>query len=334
MKNIRKRFILHYNFPPYSVGEVGRFGNTSRREIGHGNLAERALKFIIPDEEIFPYSIRIHSDIMESNGSSSMATVCAGSLALMDGGVPSKCAIAGIAMGLITENDKYSILSDISGNEDHLGDMDFKVAGSANGITAIQMDIKIQGLSIEIMENALRQAKDGRMEILGIMNSVLSAPKPELSVYAPKQLTTQINPEKIGAVIGPGGKVIQGMQKEFGVDISIEEDGRVFISGQLKENVQKAREKILGLTTEPEIGKVYEARVVKIMDFGAFVEFMPGQQGLLHISQIDVKRVNKVEDVLKEGDIITVKLIKVENGKYSLSKKVLMVDEEKKEKSE
>jgi polyribonucleotide nucleotidyltransferase len=330
----KKRFILHYNFPPYSVGEVGRFGNTSRREIGHGNLAERALKFIIPDEEIFPYSIRIHSDIMESNGSSSMATVCAGSLALMDGGVPSKCAIAGIAMGLITENDKYSILSDISGNEDHLGDMDFKVAGSANGITAIQMDIKIQGLSIEIMENALRQAKDGRMEILGIMNSVLSAPKPELSVYAPKQLTTQINPEKIGAVIGPGGKVIQGMQKEFGVDISIEEDGRVFISGQLKENVQKAREKILGLTTEPEIGKVYESRVVKIMDFGAFVEFMPGQQGLLHISQIDVKRVNKVEDVLKEGDIITVKLIKVENGKYSLSKKVLMVDEEKKEKSE
>ncbi len=332
----KKRFILHYNFPPYSVGEVGRFGFTSRREIGHGNLAERALKFVIPDEDVFPYSIRVHSDIMESNGSSSMATVCAGSIALMDGGVPTKCAIAGIAMGLITEGDKYSILSDISGNEDHLGDMDFKVAGSSNGITAIQMDIKIQGLSLEIMENALRQAKDGRMEILGIMNNVLAEPKKELSTYAPKQLTTQINPEKIGAVIGPGGKVIQGIQKEFGVDISIEEDGKVFISGQLKENVQKTKERIIGLTAEPEIGKVYEARVVKIMDFGAFVEFMPNQQGLLHISQINLDRVNKVTDVLKEGDIIKVKLTKVENGKYSLSRKVLLKEEkdEQGEKSE
>ncbi len=329
----KKRFILHYNFPPFSVGEVGRFGGTSRREIGHGNLAERALKFVIPGEDVFPYSIRVHSDIMESNGSSSMATVCAGSLALMDGGVPTKAAVAGIAMGLITEDDKYSILSDISGNEDHLGDMDFKVAGTAEGITAIQMDIKIQGLSIEIMENALRQAKDGRMEILGIMNSVLSAPQSELSVYAPKQLTTQINPEKIGMVIGPGGKMIQGMQKEFAVDISIEEDGRVFISGQLKENVQKVKEKILGLTAEPEIGKVYNAKVVKIMDFGAFVEFMPNQQGLLHISQIDIKRVNKVEDVLKEGDMVKVKLTKMENGKYNLSRKVLLLEAEKKEKA-
>lgn len=330
----KKRFILHYNFPPFSVGEVGRFGFTSRREIGHGNLAERALKFIIPSEDVFPYSIRVHSDIMESNGSSSMATVCAGSLALMDGGVPTKCAIAGIAMGLITEGEKYSILSDISGNEDHLGDMDFKVAGSSNGITAIQMDIKIQGLSLEIMENALRQAKDGRMEILGIMNNVLSEPKAELSIYAPKQLTTQINPEKIGAVIGPGGKVIQGMQKEFGVDISIEEDGKVFISGQLKENVLKTKEKILGLVAEPELNKIYNARVVKIMDFGAFVEFMPNQQGLLHISQIDLKRVNKVTDVLKEGDMVKVKLIKFENGKYSLSRKVLLKPEENSEKSE
>lgn len=330
----KKRFILHYNFPPFSVGEVGRVGFTSRREIGHGNLAERALKNIIPNEEVFPYSIRVHSDIMESNGSSSMATVCAGSLALMDGGVPTKCPIAGIAMGLITEDEKYSILSDISGNEDHLGDMDFKVAGSNEGITAIQMDIKIQGLSLEIMENALKQAKDGRLEILRIMNEVLSAPKSELSVYAPKQLTTQINPEKIGAVIGPGGKVIQGMQKEFGVDISIEEDGRVFISGQLKDNVQKTKDKILGLVAEPEIGKVYNARVVKIMDFGAFVEFLPNQQGLLHISQIDVKRVNKVEDLLKEGDMVTVKLIKVENGKFSLSRKVLLQEEENKKVTE
>ena len=326
----KKRFILHYNFPPFSVGEVGRVGFTGRREIGHGNLAERALKFVIPGEDVFPYSIRVHSDILESNGSSSMATVCAGSLALMDGGVPTKCAIAGIAMGLITEGDKYSILTDISGNEDHLGDMDFKVAGSENGITAIQMDIKIQGLSLEIMENALRQAKQGRMEILKTMNDVLAKPKSELSVYAPKQLTTQINPEKIGAVIGPGGKVIQGMQKEFGVDISIEEDGRVFISGQLKENVQKTKEKILGLVAEPEVGKVYEATVVKIMEFGAFCEYMPNQQGLLHISQIAKERVNKVEDVLKEGDKITVKLIKMERGKASLSRKVLLKDEESK----
>ncbi len=326
----KKRFILHYNFPPFSVGEVGRVGFTGRREIGHGNLAERALKFVIPGEDVFPYSIRVHSDILESNGSSSMATVCAGSLALMDGGVPTKCAIAGIAMGLITEGDKYSILTDISGNEDHLGDMDFKVAGSANGITAIQMDIKIQGLSLEIMENALKQAKVGRLEILNTMNNVLAEPKPELSKYAPKQLTTQINPEKIGAVIGPGGKVIQGMQKEFGVDISIEEDGRVFISGQLKDNVLKTKEKILGLVAEPEIGKVYEATVVKIMDFGAFCEYMPNQQGLLHISQIAKERVNKVTDVLKEGDKIAVKLIKMERGKASLSRKVLLNDEENK----
>ncbi len=323
----KKRFILHYNFPPFSVGEVGRFGGTGRREIGHGNLAERALKFVIPSEADFPYSIRLHSDIMESNGSSSMATVCAGSLSLMDGGVPSKCAIAGIAMGLISEGDKYSVLSDISGNEDHLGDMDFKVAGSANGITAIQMDIKIQGLSLEILETALNQAKAGRLEILETMNKVLPEPKKELSIYAPKQLTTQVNPEKIGAVIGPGGKVIQGMQKEFGVVINIDDTGRVFISGQLTENVQKAKLKILGLTSEPEVGKNYEAKVVKLMDFGAFVEFMPGQQGLLHISQIDVKRVNKVEDVLKEGDVIMVKLIKVENGKCSLSRKVLLKPE-------
>ncbi len=323
-----KRFILHYNFPPFSVGEVGRFGNTGRREIGHGNLAERALKFVIPDETIFPYSLRINSDIMESNGSSSMATVCAGSLALMDGGVPTKCAIAGIAMGLIKEGEKYSILSDISGNEDHLGDMDFKVAGSSNGITAIQMDIKIQGLSLEIMENALNQAKTGRLEILGVMNSVLPEPKKELSIYAPKQLTTQINPEKIGMVIGPGGKMIQGIQKEFGVVINIEENGLVFISGQLSENVKKAKDKIIGITAEAEIGKTYDAKVIKIMDFGAFCEFLPGQQGLLHISQIDVVRVNKVEDVLKEGEYIKVKLLKVENGKYSLSRKVLLKDVE------
>ncbi|PID60431.1 MAG: polyribonucleotide nucleotidyltransferase [Ignavibacteriae bacterium] len=328
----KKRFILHYNFPPFSVGEVGRFGATSRRETGHGNLAERALKFVIPDESVFPYSLRINSDITESNGSSSMATVCAGSLALMDGGVPSKCAIAGIAMGLIKENENYSILSDISGNEDHLGDMDFKVAGSDKGITAIQMDIKIQGLSLEIMENALRQAKDGRLEILDIMNSVISEPKKELSKYAPKQLTTQINPEKIGAVIGPGGKVIQGIQKEFAVEINIEETGHVFISGQLKENVQQAKERIIGLTSDPEIGKIYDAKVVKIMDFGAFVEFMPNQQGLVHVSQIDIKRTNKVSDILKEGDMIKVKLTKEENGKYNLSRKAILLEEQKRRK--
>ncbi len=334
LEEYTKRFILHYNFPPFSVGETGRFSGPGRREIGHGNLAERALKNIIPPEKDFAYSLRLNSDILESNGSSSMATVCAGSLALMDGGVPVSKAISGIAMGLIKEGEQYAILSDISGNEDHLGDMDFKVAGSAEGITAIQMDIKIQGISFEIMEKALAQAKEGRLHILEKMNAVLSKPKEAISVYAPKQLAFKINQDKIGAVIGPAGKVIQGIQKDYGVEVYIDEDGTVHVSGPHLEKVNEARDYIIGLTAEPEIGMVYEGKVVKITDYGAFIEFLPGVQGLLHISQIDNSRVNKVTDFLKEGEKVGVKLIRIENGKYSLSRKAVLEEEQKKEKIE
>jgi len=327
----KKRFILHYNFPPFSVGETGRYGGVGRREIGHGNLAERALKFIAPSEEMFPYTIRLNSDILESNGSSSMATVCAGSLAMMDGGVPVSCAIAGIAMGLVKEGESFAILSDILGNEDHLGDMDFKVAGSEKGITAIQMDIKIQGISFEIMEKALHQAKEGRMHILGKMNEAITAPREAISKYAPCMLTTKINPEKIGAVIGPGGKVIQGIQKEYLVEIYIEEDGTVSISGQNSETAKQARDYIKSLTSDPEINSIYDGKVMKVADYGAFVEILPGMQGLLHISQIDNVRVNKVADYLKEGDRVKVKLIAIENGKFSLSRKALLEKEADKE---
>lgn len=322
----KKRFILHYNFPPFSVGEVGRFSGVGRREVGHGNLAERSLKNIVPPEDKFPYMIRLNSDILESNGSSSMATVCAGSLALMDGGAPTKSAIAGIAMGLVKEGDHFAILSDILGNEDHLGDMDFKVAGSENGITGFQMDIKIQGISYEIMENALQQAKEGRLHILKIMNEAISTPRESISSYAPRIYTTKIPTDKIGAVIGPGGKVIQKMQKDFNVEINIEEDGTVSIAGQDAKLAKEAKEYIKWLTAEPEVGKTYEGKVASIKEFGAFVEFLPGTQGLLHISQIDNKRVAKVTDALKEGEIIKVKLISIEGGKFSLSRKVLLKD--------
>lgn len=322
----KKRFLLHYNFPPFSVGETGRYMGPGRREVGHGNLAERALKYVMPEDSKFPYTIRINSDILESNGSSSMATVCAGSLAMMDGGVPTKCAIAGIAMGLVKEGDQYAILSDILGNEDHLGDMDFKVAGSDKGITAIQMDIKIQGISFEIMEKALAQAKDGRMHILGVMNEAIKEPRANISQYAPSLISIKINPEKIGLLIGPGGKMVQGIQKDFSVEIFIEEDGTVNIAAPISENGKKAKEFIKGLTAEPEVGAEYEGKVIKIMDFGAFVEILPGQQGLLHISQLDHKRIDKVTDVLKEGDLVQVKLLKIENGKFSLSRKALLED--------
>lgn len=332
----KKRFLLHYNFPPFSVGETGKYSGTGRREIGHGNLAERSLKNIVPKEEDFPYIIRLNSDILESNGSSSMATVCAGSLALMDGGVPVRTAIAGIAMGLVKEGDEYSILTDILGNEDHLGDMDFKVAGSENGITGFQMDIKIQGISYEIMEKALSQAKAGRLHILKIMNEAISQPRAEISSHAPSLLFTKINPEKIGMVIGSGGKTIQNIQKEYGVEIFIEEDGRVSIAGNNIEKAKQAKEYIRNLVADPEIGKVYNGKVVKITEFGAFVEFLPGAQGLLHISQIDTKRVKEVKDVLKVGDIVKVKLMKIENGKMSLSRKATMkeIDVEQKDESE
>lgn len=324
----KKRFLLHYNFPPFSVGETGRFSGVGRREVGHGNLAERSLKNILPPEEKFPYTVRINSDILESNGSSSMATVCAGSLAMMDGGVPVKCAIAGIAMGLIKEGDKYAVLTDILGNEDHLGDMDFKVAGSTNGITGLQMDIKIQGISYEIMETALAQAKEGRFHILGIMNEAISTARESISTYAPSILSTKIPVDKIGALIGPGGKIIQRIQKDFSVEISVEEDGTVNIAGQDSALAKEAKEYIRLMMSEPEIGKTYNAKVISIKDFGAFVEFMPGIQGLLHISQVDNKKIAKVSDVLAEGEMVRVKLLSIENGKYALSRKVLLKEKE------
>lgn len=329
----KKRFILHYNFPSFSVGEVGRFTGVGRREVGHGNLAERSLKYILPAEEKFPYMVRLNSDILESNGSSSMATVCAGSLALMAGGVPVKTAIAGIAMGLIKEDDKYAILTDILGNEDHLGDMDFKVAGSAEGITGLQMDIKIQGISYEIMEKALAQAKEGRLHILKIMNEAIAEPRQSISQYAPTLLSTKVPTEKIGSIIGPGGKVIQKIQKEYSVEISIEEDGTVSIAGQDAKLAREAKEYIRLMVTEPEVGKTYNGKVIKITDFGAFVEILPGTQGLLHISQLENKKVAKVTDVIKEGEMVKVKLLSIEGNKFSLSRKALLKEKEA-EKSE
>ena len=325
-----KKFMLHYNFPPFSVGEVGRMTGVGRREIGHGNLAERALKMVLPDETIFPYTVRVISDILESNGSSSMATVCAGSLALMDAGVPISKSVSGIAMGLVKEGDKYAILTDILGNEDHLGDMDFKVAGTEKGITAFQMDIKIQGISFEIMENALQQAKEGRAHILGIMNNSINQSREQLSQYAPRLITMKVDTDQIGIIIGPGGKTIQGMQRLFSVDINIDDDGTVNIASPNKENAQKCKEYIKKMTATPEVGEIYEGVVTKLMDFGAFVEILPGKEGLLHISQIDNKRVEKVADYFKPGDKVTVKLLKVENGKYSLSRKELLKEGDKK----
>ncbi len=329
-----KKFMLHYNFPPFSVGEVGRMMGVGRREIGHGNLAERALKMMFPEESVFPYTVRVISDILESNGSSSMATVCAGSLALFDAGVPMKKPVAGIAMGLVKENDKFAVLTDILGNEDHLGDMDFKVAGTNDGITAFQMDIKIQGISFEIMETALNQAKEGRMHILGIMNENISQPREHLSPFAPRLIQIQIDTDQIGLVIGPGGKTIQGMQRLFGVDIAIEDNGIVNIASPNRENAARCKEHIKKLTATPEVGETYDGVVTKIMDFGAFVEILPGKEGLLHISQIDNKRVNKVTDYFKEGDKVTVKLLKIENGKYSLSRKDLLKENKIESKTE
>ena len=319
-----KKFMLHYNFPPFCVGEVGRMSGVGRREIGHGNLAERALKVLMPPENIFPYTVRLISDILESNGSSSMATVCAGSLGLMDAGVPIQKACAGIAMGLVKEGEQFAVLSDILGNEDHLGDMDFKVAGTSDGITAFQMDIKIKGISFEIMEIALKQAKEGRFHILGIMNEAISKPRESLSPFAPRLITMKVEQDQIGLIIGPGGKTIQGMQRTFGVDINIDDDGTINIASPNKESAAKCKEYIKKMTATPEVGEVYDGVITKIMDFGAFVEILPGKEGLLHISQIDNKRVNKVNDYFKEGDKVTVKLIKIENGKFSLSRKELL----------
>jgi polyribonucleotide nucleotidyltransferase len=322
----KKTFMLHYNFPPFSVGETGRFGNPGRREIGHGHLAERSLEIVLPDDGSFPYTIRLVSDILESNGSSSMATVCAGTLALMDGGVNIKKPVAGIAMGLIKESERVAVLSDILGNEDHLGDMDFKVCGTTEGITGFQMDIKIQGISFEIMKKALDQAKEGRMHILNIMKETLAEARPSISQYAPHLYTMSVPVEMIGAVIGPGGKSIRHIIEQSGAEINIEDDGTVTIAAVSGESAAIAKEMIAKITELPEKGKIYKGKVTKTTEFGAFVEILPGKEGLLHISQIDNKRVNKVEDVLKRGDEVTVKVMEIdkETGKISLSRKALM----------
>ena len=323
-----KRFMLHYNFPPFSVGEVGRMGGVGRREIGHGNLAERALKNLMPPQDLFPYTVRMVSDILESNGSSSMATVCAASLALMDGGAPITGSVAGIAMGLVKEGERVAILSDILGNEDHLGDMDFKVAGTRKGITACQMDIKISGISLEIMREALQQAHEGRMHILDKMEHVIAQPRSDYSMYAPRLTTLKIPVDMIGAVIGPGGKMIRQIVKDSGAEVNIEDDGTVVVAATSKDSADKAIRAIERITEVPEIGKTYRATVKKVTDFGAFVEFLPGKEGLVHISQLDTKRVAKVTDVANVGDVFDVKITdKDDQGRWKLSRRALLEPE-------
>jgi polyribonucleotide nucleotidyltransferase len=331
-----KRFMLHYNFPPFSTGETGRYGTTGRREIGHGHLAERSLENMLPDEDEFPYTIRVVSDILESNGSSSMATVCAGTLALMDGGVKIKRPVAGIAMGLIKEGDNVAVLSDILGNEDFLGDMDFKVAGTSIGITGLQMDIKIKGVSFEILQNALEQAREGRMYILEKMKEAIAEPRENISPYAPHLYSMTIPIDMIGAVIGPGGKNIRHIIEQSGAEINIEDDGTVIIAAVSADSARKAQSMIAKITEVPEIGKIYSGRVVKTTEFGAFVEILPGREGLLHISQISRERIKKVEDILKRGDEVTVKIIDIdkETGKISLSRKVLLDEKGRMKKTE
>lgn len=333
-----KRFMLHYNFPQFSVGSTGKYGSPGRREIGHGALGERAILQVIPSEDEFPYTIRVVSEILESNGSSSQASICAGTMALMAAGVPLKAPVAGIAMGLISQDDecsKYTILTDIQGLEDHYGDMDFKVAGTRDGITALQMDIKIKGITREILKEALAQAKLGRMQILDHMMTTISEVRPELSKFAPKVKMVRINPEKIRDVIGSGGKVIQEIiEKCNNVKIDIEQDGRVFIMHAESEWIDKAVKIIEDLTREPEVGQIYPVRVVKIVDFGAFVELWPGCEGLVHISELDAKRVAKVEDIVHVDDEIVVKLLKIDDkGKLVLSRKALLKPVVKKEES-
>lgn len=320
-----KTFMLHYNFPPYSVGEVRFLRGPGRREIGHGLLAEKALARVAPSEQKFPYTIRLVSEVLESNGSSSMATVCGGTLALMDAGVPIKAPVAGIAMGLIKEDDRVAILTDILGLEDHLGDMDFKVAGTREGITAFQMDIKVSGLSYEIMAEALEKARQARFFILDKIVETIESPRESLSQYAPRIITLHINPDKIRDVIGPGGKVIRKIIEETGASIDLEDDGTVFIASTDAEGGKKAKEIIEELTEEAELGKIYKGKVAKVVDFGAFVEILPNQDGLLHISEIDFYRVNKVTDVLREGDTVMVKVIGIDNrGKIKLSRKAAL----------
>ncbi|GBU27650.1 polyribonucleotide nucleotidyltransferase [Treponema sp. R8-4-B8] len=320
----RENFMLHYNFPPYSVGEVGRMG-TGRREIGHGNLAQRSLKAMIPTKDEFPYTVRVVSEIMESNGSSSMASVCGGTLSMLHAGVPMKKPVAGIAMGLITEGkagpgDRFAVLSDILGEEDHLGDMDFKVAGTKDGITGFQMDIKIAGVSSEIMRKALDQAKRGRMHILSIMNQCIDKPVEQISEYAPKIVTLRIDIDKIGALIGPGGKNIKALCEQYSVKINTEDDGTVTIFGKSTKDAEDAKAAVVGIACDPEVDRVYNGTVKRIMEFGAFVEILPGKEGLVHISKLSRKRIEKVTDVLKEGQQIQVKLLEIDKqGRLNLS---------------
>jgi polyribonucleotide nucleotidyltransferase len=330
-----KSYMLHYNFPPFSVGEVRPFRGPGRREIGHGNLAERSLKPILPSEDSFPYTIRIVSDILESNGSSSMATVCSGSLSLMDAGVPTKCHVAGIAMGLIKEDSQVKILTDILGDEDHLGDMDFKVAGTKDGITAFQMDIKISGIDFEIMKQALDNARVARLKILDLMDATIGHPRADISPYAPRILTLMVPTDKIGEVIGPSGKNIRAIIEETGVKIDIDDSGLTVIASPDVNMAQLAKEKIEAIIAVPEIGKAYHATIKRIMNFGAFAEFMPGKEGLIHISELDLKRVNNVTDVVKIGDKVDVVLKEIDReGRYNLSRKQFLRRQEKREKVE
>jgi len=318
------RFIFHYNMPPFATGEVGRMGSTKRREIGHGRLAKRALVACLPSKDEFPYTIRVVSEITESNGSSSMASVCGGCLSLMDAGVPMKAHVAGIAMGLIKEDNRFAVLTDILGDEDHLGDMDFKVAGTTNGITALQMDIKIQGITKEIMQVALAQAKEARMHILGKMQEAMGEAKTEISSFAPKLYTMKINPEKIRDVIGKGGATIRALTDETGCQINIEEDGTITIAATEAAKADEAKRRIEEITAEVEVGKIYEGPVTKILDFGALINLLPGKDGLLHISQIAHERVEKVGDYLQEGQIVKVKVLETDDkGRVKLSMKAL-----------
>jgi polyribonucleotide nucleotidyltransferase len=327
---LKRRFMLNYNFPHYSVGEVGRFGSPGRREIGHGALARRALEAVLPDEATFPYTLRIVSDITESNGSSSMATVCGGALSLMDAGVPLKAAVAGVAMGLVMEENKYAILTDIAGAEDHYGDMDFKVAGTRQGITALQMDIKIAGINAQIMAEALEQAKKGRLYILSAMENALPESRTEISQHAPRIIQIKINPDKIRDVIGPGGKIIRSLVEETGAKIDVADDGTISIATASSSAAEAAVNRIRGLTAEAEVGQTYLGTVNRIVDFGAFVEVFPGTDGLLHISEIADRRVKDVRDELKEGQQILVKCIGKDGNKIKLSRKAVLRDEQRK----
>tara|TARA_B100000927_G_scaffold274973_1_gene254619 strand:- start:50 stop:1150 length:1101 start_codon:yes stop_codon:yes gene_type:complete len=315
-------FMLHYNFPPYCVGETGFVGSPKRREIGHGKLAKRGIQAVMPDQEEFPYVIRVVSEITESNGSSSMASVCGTSLSLMDAGVPIKSPVAGVAMGLVKEGEDYTVLTDILGDEDHLGDMDFKVAGTEDGITALQMDIKIQGITKEIMEIALNQAKDARLHILSEMNKVISSSRTDMSEWAPTITSFKIDPEKIRDVIGKGGAVIRGITEETGASIDIDQDGTVKVASVDGSSGREAVKRIKLITAEVEVGKIYEGKVVRLMEFGAFVTILPGKDGLVHISQISEERVEKVSDKLSEGDDVKVKVLEVDRqGRVRLSMK-------------